>query len=201
MKIDDRLQAHLDGEIDLEALPEELRSEAESWARLLADVRETAPAGAPAGLEHRVLSAISDRRGRPAWIDWLIRPRPISVSPAAAVLATAALVTILLLPVGREGADVQADRQVYVQFVVDAPAAETVHLVGDFNEWQPTVALEDPDGDGVWSGRVPLHPGIHEYMFVIDGSAWVTDPNASSYQEDGFGQRNALVAVSPVNGT
>ncbi len=201
MKIDDRLQAHLDGEIDLEALPEELRSEAESWARLLADVRETAPAGAPAGLEHRVLSAISDRRGRPAWIDWLIRPRPISVSPAAAVLATAALVTILLLPLGRESADVQADRQVYVQFVVDAPAAETVHLVGDFNEWQPTVALEDPDGDGVWSGRVPLHPGVHEYMFVIDGSAWVTDPNASSYQEDGFGQRNALVAVSPVNGT
>ena len=88
-----------------------------------------------------------------------------------------------------------------MQFVVEAPTAESVHLVGDFNAWQPTVALEDPDGDGVWSGRVPLQPGVHEYMFVIDGDAWITDPNAPSYKDDGFGQRNALVAVAPVNGT
>ncbi len=50
-------------------------------------------------------------------------------------------------------------------------------------------------------GRVSLQPGVHQYMFVIDGSDWITDPNAVSYQDDGFGQRNAVVAISSLNGT
>jgi hypothetical protein len=33
-------------------------------------------------------------------------------------------------------------------------------------------------------------------MFVVDGTAWVTDPDAESFQDDGFGNRNAVVRVS-----
>jgi 1,4-alpha-glucan branching enzyme len=124
----------------------------------------------------------------------------IPVPPAAVLAASAAIVLVVSL-VGLPRGGAVDETLVYVQFVVDAPAAETVHLVGDFTEWQPTVDLEDADGDGVWSGRVPLLPGVHEYMFVIDGADWVTDPNATSYQDDGFGQQNAIVAVSTLNGT
>jgi len=200
MKIDDRLQAYLDGEATLDELPPRLREEAEAWDSLLGEVRRTAPAGAPAGLQARVMSALAPRPWRPAWLDWLLRPRPVSVSPAAAALALALVVVAVLGPIVARGPDV-TEHEVYVQFVVEAPMAQSVHLVGDFNEWQPTVALEDPDADGVWSGRVLLQPGVHEYMFVIDGDDWITDPNAASYKDDGFGQRNALVAVAPANGT
>lgn len=88
---------------------------------------------------------------------------------------------------------------VYVQFVLHAPEASSVALAGDFNEWRPSVVLEDPAGDGVWTARVPLRPGVHEYMFVIDGSRWVTDPLAERYSEDGFGNRNAVLAIAPAN--
>lgn len=199
--MDSRLQAYLDGDLPLDGLPAELRATAAEWDGLLDEIRATSPAGAPLGLDTRVVAAIEASRtaSRPRWLAWLLRPRMIPVPPAA-VLAAAAIVLVVSL-VGLPRGSAVDETLVYVQFVVDAPAAETVHLVGDFTEWQPTVELEDADGDGVWSGRVPLLPGVHEYMFVIDGADWVTDPNAASYQDDGFGQQNAIVAVSTLNGT
>jgi 1,4-alpha-glucan branching enzyme len=123
-------------------------------------------------------------------------------------LAAAAAVAVLLLVLTKPWSERAGDTdvgpiagRVYVQFVVDVPSAETVHVVGDFTEWEPSIALADPDGDGVWSGRVALEPGVHEYMFVIDGADWMTDPNASSYHDDGFGQQNAVLAVSELDGT
>jgi len=200
--MDSRLQAYLDGDLSLEGLPAELRARAAEWDGLLDEIRATSPEGAPLGLDTRVVAAIEANRAatRSGWLFWLLRPRMVPVPPAAVLAAAAAIVLVVsLLGLPRGGAI--AESLVYVQFVVDAPAAETVHLVGDFTEWQPTVELEDADGDGVWSGRVPLLPGVHEYMFVIDGADWVTDPNATSYQDDGFGQQNAIVAVSTLNGT
>jgi 1,4-alpha-glucan branching enzyme len=84
---------------------------------------------------------------------------------------------------------------VYVQFVLDAPTATSVAVAGDFTDWQPEFTLDDSDGDGVWSGRIPIRPGVHGYMFLIDETEWRTDPNAGRYQDDGFGNRNAVLAV------
>jgi hypothetical protein len=53
------------------------------------------------------------------------------------------------------------------------------------------------DGDGVWTGAVPLPPGLHKYMFLIDGKEWVTDPHAERYYDDGYGMRNAVITVVP----
>jgi 1,4-alpha-glucan branching enzyme len=93
------------------------------------------------------------------------------------------------------GGDVEA-AVVYVQFMLDAPGAQSVAVGGDFDAWGGTHTLEDPDGDGVWTGRVPVGPGLHTYMFLVDGSQWVTDPRASHYSDDGFGNRNAVLAVA-----
>lgn len=123
------------------------------------------------------------------------------VSPIAAAAALVLVAwSVTQLAVTQPGAGSMDDR-VYVQFVISAPDARTVALAGTFNEWNPSIQLNDPDGDGLWTGRVALEPGVHEYMFVIDGSEWRPDPNAISYIDDGFGQRNSVLAVTPVNET
>lgn len=220
-EIDPRLQAYLDGELRVEDLPVVLRERAEKWDLLLGEVSRSAPAAAPVGLDQRVLEAIRKEASagsvasspapsshRPAWLEWAIRPRTFTVSPIAALGMAAALALVVLRPWNGatpvdSGIDVAESTaaSVYVQFVVEAEGAESVHVAGDFSEWQPTIELADPDGDGFWSGRVPLEPGVHEYMFVIDGSEWVTDPNAAGSRDDGFGRRNSLLAVSEFSGT
>jgi hypothetical protein len=203
MTMDPRLQAWLDGEIEYEALPDALREQAIAWSDLLSATSD-ASLEAPPGAEARVMAAIradSSRsaRARVAGVaGWLVSPRSIRVSPvaaAAAVLLVAWSVTqVAVRPA-------PTDDSVYVQFLISAPEARTVALAGDFNEWDPSIQLDDPDGDGLWTARVALEPGVHEYMFVIDGSEWRPDPNAVSYTDDGFGQRNSVLAVTPIEET
>jgi len=143
-------------------------------------------------------------------VHWWVRRRTLRLSPLALGMGAAAVLAMAVGPwilqgsrggglavadpaVGSAG---EVDAVVYVQFVLDAPDASSVAVSGDFNEWDRTVHwLEDTDGDGIWSGRIPMAPGIHEYMFVVDGDRWVTDPRADRYADDGFGNQNALLAV------
>ncbi|HAJ32083.1 MAG TPA: hypothetical protein DCK79_01730 [Candidatus Atribacteria bacterium] len=80
--------------------------------------------------------------------------------------------------------------------------AHTVAIAGDFNGWNPQAnILEDPDGDGIWTGTLKLEPGRYEYMFVLDGEKWFPDPNALRYVKDGFGNRNAILEINSCNST
>jgi hypothetical protein len=73
----------------------------------------------------------------------------------------------------------------------------TVAIAGDFNNWDPQVnILEDPEGDGIWTGTLKLEPGRYEYMFVMDGEKWFPDPNALRYVKDGFGNKNAILEIN-----
>lgn len=212
------LHRHLDGETALESLEGEVRKEAEAWNRLLVAFRTEIPEGvAPPWLEHRIMSEI-DALPEPGFIrralSWLVAPRPVSLSPLSAGLVTAALAVALVVsrfgpgvvgpgPVGVEGSgstlagETDAVSQVvYVQFALEAPGASSVAVAGDFDGWQGAHSLQDVDGDGVWTGRVPVEPGVHAYMFLVDGSTWMTDPRADRYQDDGFGNRNAVLAVA-----
>jgi Carbohydrate-binding module 48 (Isoamylase N-terminal domain) len=207
MMLREELQAYLDGEIGLEELPEELRAEARAWDGLLVDVASGAPSGAPLGFDTRVMRGIESSTAAaplPRWASWLLRPRTISVSPAGGLVVAAVIALLVVRPWTGQPVPVDPGVQpahVYVQFSLEAPAATRVDLVGDFNEWAPTIALEDLDGDGVWTASVPLQAGVHEYMFVLDGSDWVTDPFAELHVDDGFGQENAVVAIPAINGT
>ena len=218
MRMRKELQAYLDGELSLEELPQELQAEAQEWDGLLSSAGAMGPAGAPLGFDKRVMARIQEERTGViqrimpnvspvrGMIRWLTNTRPINVSPLAAAAVVTGLILIALGPrLGLlsvpEVASV-APSTVFVQFAVEAPRAESVELVGDFNSWEPTIALEDLDGDGVWTGRVLLETGVHEYMFVLDGTNWVPDPNSDSYAADEFGQRNSIVAIpEPVSGT
>ena len=196
------LQAYLDGELELNELPAELREEAQRWERLLGDMRTATPHGAPAGLENRVRRALPARRRSPAWrrgASWIVRPRTIRISPLAGLAAAAALALFVFLPKGEAPSPAQGPRDgatIYVQFMLEAPGASSVAVAGDFNEWSADLVLSDPDGDGVWTGRAAVEPGVHQYMFLIDGSQWTTDPHADRYMDDGFGNRNAVLVIA-----
>lgn len=210
MTMDPRLQAWLDGELELDDLPAELRSRADDWSGLLEEVRSLPAPGAAPDATARVMTAIraEERDGSSAitrardGLLWLVRPRSFRLSPllAAAVLVLAVLSGVRLVADGEGGGEATGGR-VYVQFLITAPEARSVSLAGDFNEWSPSIEMVDPDRDGVWSARVALEAGVHEYMFVIDGTEWRPDPNALAYTADGFGRKNSVVAVAPLEQT
>jgi hypothetical protein len=91
--------------------------------------------------------------------------------------------------------------QVEVTFTISGIEAKSIAVAGDFNGWNTsTNRLEDPEGDGIWTGKMYLKPGRYEYMLVIDNSKWVTDPNAKVYADDGFGSKNAVLYINDNSG-
>lgn len=54
----------------------------------------------------------------------------------------------------------------------DIEAANTIALQSDFGGWWPGYAMEDPDGDHIYSITVELDPGSYEYKFA--GYEWST---------------------------
>ncbi len=164
---------------------------------------------APDGLEDRILGALPDRpragwrRRVRAW--WPGRGRWLApaIAGAAAVLAVVAVVGPGRLAPGPASAprpvasagDEPLDR-VAVRFEVAAPGARRVELVGSFNDWRPgEIVLDGPDAAGRWTATVELPAGRHEYLFLVDGKQWVTDPRAAAYRPDGFGRENALLEL------
>jgi 1,4-alpha-glucan branching enzyme len=83
-----------------------------------------------------------------------------------------------------------------VRFVLVAPGASRVSLVGDFNGWDPraTPMIVEQNG-AIWTATVPLEAGRHVYAFVLDDRDWVADPSAPLAPEDGFGAPSSVVVV------
>ena len=147
---------------------------------------------------------------------WLTDVRSLRLSPVAGAALAAGLVGIGVLvgldlgsprpradaglggtgTVGIVSPPRDAERD-GVKFVLVAPQAARVSLVGDFNQWDPaaTPMQRTPTG-GTWSVVVPLSAGRHEYSFVVDGKQWLPDPSAPLAPVDGLGAPNSVVLVS-----
>ena len=82
-----------------------------------------------------------------------------------------------------------------VQFMLVAPSASRVALVGEFNDWDPTATPMARAGGGAWYVALPLAPGRHVYAFVVD-SSWVADPQAPLAPERWYGANNSVLLVS-----
>jgi hypothetical protein len=179
------------------------------------------PVHIDARFDARVMSALEPAvipitAGR-ARAPWYLRPLSFSVSPLGAMAAAAALLGVLsvgalkyraateprvatvpqfdLTPVSRVtgGLDNGVSN---VQFIFIAPSVKSVHLVGDFNDWDvdstPMVRASD---DGAWSVTLPLTLGRHEYQFVVDDTLRLNDPTAPQTTSD-FGKPNSVISVS-----
>ncbi len=81
-----------------------------------------------------------------------------------------------------------------VRLTFQAPKAQSVAVAGKFNKWRTDDEMKRIDGR--WSIDLKLKPGFYTYSFLVDGKSWVPDPGAESYEDDGFGSRNAVLRVS-----
>ena len=112
----------------------------------------------------------------------------------------AGLAAILLIPRSPETALTPGESEGIAQFVGHFPGARSVEVVGSFNNWsRGLLHLRDENHDGIWHAAAVLPAGQHEYMFVVDGERWVTDPLAGRFVDDGFGagRENSLLIVRP----
>lgn len=83
-----------------------------------------------------------------------------------------------------------------VRFTILAPGAKQVHLVGSFNGWgKNATPMKIMDSSGLYFVDVPLKEGEHTFMYLIDGTRWITPPLAEDFVTDGFGQANGVVIV------
>jgi hypothetical protein len=194
----------LDGELMFADLPPELRAEAEQALRWVAALDRT-PVVLSARLDERVMAQVRRHAQSPAgrvW-RWLVGSREIDirlhVRPWALGVAAAAAVALVVLRPGLRTAP-RGGAPTYVRFIFYAPGARTVSVAGTFNQWNPAAApLVPTTSPGVWTTTVALPLGQHQYAFVVDGMRWVPDPAAPTV-DDGFGQRNSVVAVAAQDG-
>ncbi len=139
------------------------------------------------------------RAARAAW-GWLTRPRHVALSPLGGLAIAAGVAALALALSGRRpGAAPPAEgAQREFEFVVVAPRAATVSVVGDFNDWDAARTPMRPSqrGGPLWTAVVPLAPGRYRYAFLVDGSRWLADPAAPRARDDEFGTPSSVVTVA-----
>jgi hypothetical protein len=64
-----------------------------------------------------------------------------------------------------------------IEFTYYDPAAFSVSLAGDFNNWDTNANPMVKDDEGMWRVVVQLSPGEYEYKFVVNGGTWMADPD------------------------
>jgi hypothetical protein len=157
---------------------------------------------------------------RPARWRWFVEPRSLPLSPIVGAALAAGLVGIGVFlghlnidrggqnPTGRSAtvaprppfaSSPKSDTSV-IKFVLVAPHAANVAVVGDFNNWDAKATpMTRTKTGGTWSVAIQLPPGRHVYAFVVNGAngttPWVADPTAPLAPEDGLGAPNSVVLV------
>jgi len=80
-------------------------------------------------------------------------------------------------------------------FALDAPAAKSVQLVGDFTDWSGRPIELHKGANGVWERTVRLEPGTHRYRFLVDGD-WRDDPACPIRVPNPFGSEDMVCQVA-----
>lgn len=74
--------------------------------------------------------------------------------------------------------------------------AETIHLVGDFNNWSSTSTPLRLGDDG-WSVSLELDVGnSYQYRYLINGTDWYNDWRADRYVPNEYGGDNSVVVAA-----
>jgi 5'-AMP-activated protein kinase regulatory beta subunit len=81
-----------------------------------------------------------------------------------------------------------------VNFTIEAPEAESVFLVGDFNGWNEKKHPMKQNGNGTWRKTIMIGPGTYEYKFLVDGN-WKNDPNNANASNNNFGTQNNWIRL------
>ena len=151
---------------------------------------------------------------RPKQIPWMRRvvlwaksPKSLTITPMRLAPAAMALIGILVLSgywvFGQKDLRSypnQAESQIPVVFNLNIPGAKSVAVVGTFNGWKVRgYEMQFNPEKKVWSLTVRLPEGRYEYAFLVDGQRVLPDPEASLYQDDGFGNENSVMILRTKN--
>lgn len=119
-----------------------------------------------------------------------VRPQPVAESGSAASGGATAVA------VSAAAADASAEAPIATQFVLEAPAASRVALVGAFNGWDATATplVRDP-ATGLWSVTLPLAPGRHVYAFMVNDTTFTLDPRAPDAHDPDLGTSGSVILV------
>lgn len=182
----------------------------DAFVRGVADTLRAAEPARP-DLTERVMHLVhfDVRRSRAATRGWWTRRRTIHISYSAiTAVAAAVVIAVAGAIVGRAlsrrpnaaqtvaSATASTDTVHIVRFVLHAPSASSVALVGDFNDWQRgATPLRQAGAAGVWAVSLPLPRGTHQYAFIVDGTRWTPDPATSTTVTDDFGTTTSVIAV------
>ncbi len=79
------------------------------------------------------------------------------------------------------------------EFRYKTPDAQSVSLMGEFNNWKGAAMTKE--SDGVWSLKVTLSPGTYGYKFLVDGKDWVFDPDNPA-RKSVDGNENSAVTIT-----
>ena len=82
-----------------------------------------------------------------------------------------------------------------MNFICNAPQAQSVTLVGDFNQWNAYAHPLKQQIDGGWLITVELKHGHHRYAFLVDG-VLTLDPRAQGITRNDQNERVSLIPVS-----
>ncbi|MGH7693783.1 MAG: isoamylase early set domain-containing protein [Gemmatimonadaceae bacterium] len=94
------------------------------------------------------------------------------------------------------------DERVVLQEVtlsVYLPKANSVGVLGAFNDWDAMRSPMTRGADGNWTITLRLPPGSYEYQFLTNGDTRMTDPLAPATDSE-FGEANSVLTVTPRQG-
>jgi hypothetical protein len=159
------------------------------------------PVRLDASFERRVMVRVRRlyaQRRRHGIAGWLGAASRVTHNPGWAAALAAGIVAVVTFGVLRTRPEPVSSGVPLepVQFVLVAPTAQSVAVVGDFNDWGLNdSALVAVNHQGVWSVTAPVPAGVHRYAFVVNGKEWVADPSAPRSAGDDFGLPSSALVV------
>jgi 1,4-alpha-glucan branching enzyme len=92
---------------------------------------------------------------------------------------------------------VRGSAKVSVTFSTPAALqASSVHLVGDFNQWDRNAHAMKRRKDGSWAITLRLpEGGSYQFLYLVDGERWLADDAADARVGNPYGGDNAVVQV------
>ena len=72
--------------------------------------------------------------------------------------------------------------------------ADTIHLVGDFNNWNRSSHPFQRARDGQWTITIGLSPDkVYQFRYLCNGRDWMNDCTADGYVPNPHGCENCLL--------
>ena len=192
-----------------------MRDDDKNMKRIARELREPISPPIDRSFDARVMAAVRNlpRHARHTLWSRINAPRTVTVQPLSWGFLAASIALLAVFGATRAVDDVRiASKPIVtalfpqtrvvkppqrVQFVLVAPDAKKVAVVGDFNGWDAGHASYQAQhrGGGVWSVTAPVPLGHHRYSFVVDDSVWVADPTAPRVVDNDFGVTNSAIVV------